>query len=300
MKTRVLAILAAVGLFAACVKVPLTGRRQLNLLPQSTLNSMSLTEYNAFLTANTVVSGTDNQALMVKTVGKKIADAATVYLRSHGAAKRLAGYKWEFNLVQNADANAWCMPGGKVVVYTGILPLTKTPEGLAVVLGHEIAHSIANHGNERMSTQLGVQAGGMALDVALSQKPQITRDIFMQSYGIGSTLGLLKYSRLHESEADRMGLVFMATAGYDPNEALGFWQRMSAGSGAQPPQFLSTHPSHDTRIADIKKWMPEAMKYYKRAGVTPKVKKTGTDASKPVTSPKQPGRPKQPSNPKKP
>ena len=220
MKTKALTILFAIGLFAACVKVPITGRRQINLLPQSTLNSMSLTEYRAFLNANTVVSASDNQTLMVQTVGKKIADAASLYLRTHGNAKRLAGYKWEFNLVQSPEANAWCMPGGKVVVYTGLLAITKTPEGLAVVLGHEISHSLANHGNERMSQQLGVQAGGLALDVALSQKPQQTRDLFMQSYGIGSTLGMLKYSRVHESEADRLGLTFMAMAGYNPNEGI--------------------------------------------------------------------------------
>lgn len=279
MKTKALTILIAVGLFAACVKVPITGRRQINLLPQSTLNSMSLNEYRAFLNANTVVSASDNQTLMVQTVGKKIADAASQYLRTHGNAKRLAGYKWEFNLVQSPEANAWCMPGGKVVVYTGLLNITKTPEGLAVVLGHEISHSLANHGNERMSQQMGVQLGGVALDVALSQKPQQTRDLFMQSYGIGSTLGLLKYSRTHESEADRMGLIFMAMAGYNPNEALGFWQRMSAQGGAQPPEFLSTHPSHSTRIEDIKKWMPEAMKHYKPSGGATqnnKVKQTKT------------------------
>jgi predicted Zn-dependent protease len=283
MKTKALTILFAIGLFAACVKVPITGRRQINLLPQSTLNSMSLTEYRAFLNANTVVSASDNQTLMVQTVGKKIADAASLYLRTHGNAKRLAGYKWEFNLVQSPEANAWCMPGGKVVVYTGLLAITKTPEGLAVVLGHEISHSLANHGNERMSQQLGVQAGGLALDVALSQKPQQTRDLFMQSYGIGSTLGMLKYSRVHESEADRLGLTFMAMAGYNPNEAIGFWQRMSSQGGAQPPEFLSTHPSHSTRIEDIKKWMPEAMKHYKPSGgvnQNNKIKQTKTPPAK--------------------
>jgi predicted Zn-dependent protease len=186
------------------------------------------------------------------------------------------------------------MPGGKVVVYTGILPLTMTPEGLAVVLGHEISHSLANHGNERMSEQLGVQAGGVALDIMLSQKPQQTRDIFMQSYGIGSTLGLLKYSRVHESEADHLGLVFMAMAGYDPNEALSFWQRMSAHAGTQPPQFLSTHPSNSTRIEDIKKWMPEAMKYYKPAGVNANSK------TKKNTAPISPSNPGSLKGPKKP
>lgn len=263
MKTKALTLLLILSFAVGCKKVPITGRRQLNLLPQSTLNSMSLTEYRAFLGSSQVVSASDNQTQMVQRVGRRIADAASKYMRSHGNASRLTGYVWEFNLIQNATVNAWCMPGGKVVVYTGILPITMDENGLAVVLAHEISHSLANHGNERMSQQLGVQAGGLALDVALSQKPQQTRDLFMQAYGLGSSLGVLKYSRLHESEADQMGLIFMAMAGYDPNNAIGFWERMKKVGGAQPPQFLSTHPSHDTRIADIKKWMPQAMKYYK-------------------------------------
>lgn len=268
MKTKGLIIFSIAVLAFACSKVPISGRKQLNLLPASTVNSMSLTEYKKFLSTAQVVTLTDSQAVMVQTVGKRIADAASAYLRSHGAASRVGGYKWEFNLVNDATANAWCMPGGKVVVYTGLLPITKDANGLAVVLAHEISHAIANHGNERMSQQMGVALGGMALDVALSQKPQQTRDIFLQSYGLGSTLGVLGYSRLHESEADHLGLLFMAMAGYDPNGATAFWTRMKAQGGAQPVTFLSTHPSHETRIADIKKWLPEALKYYKPVTTT--------------------------------
>lgn len=205
-------------------------------------------------------SNTDAQ--MLQRVGKRVSDAAAKYCRSHGAAKRV-NFKWEFNLVNDNTPNAFCMPGGKVVFFTGILPITQSETGMAVVMAHEIAHAIANHGNERMSQGLAAQFGGMALNVALSQRPQETRNLFLQAYDVGSTLGVLRFSRLHESEADKMGLMFMAMAGYDPSEASSFWTRMSSLSGGQqPPQFLSTHPSHDTRIADIRKWLPEAMKYY--------------------------------------
>jgi len=224
---------------------------------------MSLAEYKSFLSEQKVVSNTD-QAIMVKNVGNRLASAATEYLKKTGYSERVAGYKWEFNLVEDKTVNAWCMPGGKVVVYTGILPVTKTESGLAVVMGHEISHAIAQHGNERMSQQLAVAMGGVALDVALSNKPQQTRNIFLASYGVGATLGfVLPYSRKHESEADRMGLVFMAMAGYDPHEAVSFWKRMAATGGEKPPQFLSTHPSDEKRIADLQKYLPEAMKLYK-------------------------------------
>ena len=177
---------------------------------------------------------------------------------------RIANYKWEFNLVQSNDVNAWCMPGGKVVFYTGILPYTKTETGLAVVMGHEIAHAVAWHGNERMSQGLAAQLGGLALDVALSQKPAATRNLFQLAYGVGATYGvLLPFSRTQESEADKLGLIFMAMAGYDPSEAVAFWQRMSAASGGNaPPEWMSTHPSDERRIRDIQAYMPKALKYY--------------------------------------
>jgi predicted Zn-dependent protease len=191
--------------------------------------------------------------------------AVEIFMNEKGLSSRLDGYQWEFHMVNENTVNAWCMPGGKVVVYSGLLPVTQTEGALACVMGHEIAHAVARHGNERMSQGLLVQAGGVALSVALSQKPQMTQNLFLQSYGITSQLGMLKYSRTHESEADKMGLVFMAIAGYDPSEAVAFWERMEKTSaGNKPPEILSTHPSDATRIGDIKAFLPEAMKYYKK------------------------------------
>lgn len=249
----------------SCFKVPISGRRQMNLLPESTMIGMSVTSYKEFLTQNPSLPSGDSQSQMVKNVGAKIQSAVTRYLGQKKMSDRVKGYKWEFNLVNDNTVNAWCMPGGKVVVYSGLLPVTQDEAGLAVVMGHEIAHAIARHGNERMSQGLVTQLGGIGMQVALAQKPKETQDIFMQAYGIGSTLGTLKYSRVHESEADKMGLVFMAMAGYDPSTAIAFWERMAKQGGAKPLQILSTHPSDETRIKDIKAFLPEALKYYKKS-----------------------------------
>lgn len=235
------------------------------MLPESTMMSMSLTSYRGFLSKNTVVSESDERTQMVKRVGSKIAEAVRKFMIQKKLTKRIAGYKWEFNLVDDNIVNAWCMPGGKVVVYTGLLPVAVDETGLAVVMGHEIAHAIARHGNERMSQQLIVQMGGIGLAVAMAEKPQQTQDMFNLSYGVASTLGVLKYSRVHESEADKMGLVFMAMAGYNPEAAVGFWERMSKSGGGKMPELLSTHPSDETRIKDIKSFLPKAKIYYKPA-----------------------------------
>ncbi|MFY9309564.1 MAG: M48 family metallopeptidase [Bacteroidia bacterium] len=254
-----------ISVLVSCQKVPITGRRQVNLVPESELISMSLTSYRDFLTKNPPLPATDPNVALVKQVGAKIAKAVEDFMREKKLSQRIKGYKWEFNYVNNNAINAWCMPGGKVVVYSGLLPVTQTEAALACVMGHEVAHAVARHGNERMSQGLLVQAGGLALQVALAEKPQMTQDLFYQSYGISSQLGMLKYSRVHESEADKMGLIFMAMAGYDPNEAIAFWQRMSkAGGGGAPLELLSTHPSDETRIADIRKFLPQAMKYYRK------------------------------------
>ena len=256
-------LLAGILVLDACAKVPITGRRQLNLLPESELMVMSLAAYNEFLGENEPLPASDANVRMVRRVGERLASSATTFLEANGAGKRVAGFQWTFNVVDDPTVNAWCMPGGRVVVYTGILPITQDEPGLAVVMGHEIAHAIARHGNERMSQGLALSVGGIALDVALSEKPEITRQLLLQSYGIGGSLGMLAYSRNHESEGDKMGLVFMAMAGYDPRTAPKFWERMSQQGGAAPPQLLSTHPSDEQRIKDLEAFMPEALKYYK-------------------------------------
>ena len=250
---------------AACSSVPVTGRKQLNIIPSSQMMSMSYQQYDAFLKSNKL-STNAQQTQMVKTVGAKIKTAVETYFRQQGMSSELNGYSWEFNLIESPEANAWCMPGGKVVFYTGILPITKDETGLAVVMGHEIAHAVAEHGNERMSQSLISELGGVALAVALQEKPAETQQLWLTAYGIGSQVGvMLPFSRLHESEADRLGLIFMAMAGYNPNEAVSFWQRMAdKKNGQSPPEFLSTHPSDATRIRQIKSWLPEAMTYYKK------------------------------------
>jgi predicted Zn-dependent protease len=266
LSTTIIATLTFAILFFinSCSTVPLTGRKQVNLLPESQMVSMSLTNYADFLKTHKLSTNKEETA-MVKRVGKNISEAVTKFLKSKGKEKLVKDYSWEFNLVEENVPNAWCMPGGKVVVYTGILPFTKNDTGLAVVMGHEIAHAVARHGNERMSQGLLVQFGGMALDVALREKPEQTRALFMQAYGAGAQVGLLlPYSRLHESEADKLGLVFMAMAGYDPHEAIKFWERMSKAGGQKPPEILSTHPADETRIKDLKAYLPEAMKYYNK------------------------------------
>jgi predicted Zn-dependent protease len=200
---------------------------------------------------------------MVNRVGARISNAITKYYNSQGQQSVIEGYNWEFNTVDDPAVNAWCMPGGKVVVYTGLLPVAQNETALAIVVGHEIAHAVAKHGSERMSQAMMQQLGGMALQVALSQKPQETQMLFMQAYGIGSTVGaVLPWSRQQETEADQYGLIFAAMAGYNPQEAIPFWERMSNAGGASPPEFLSTHPSDETRIRKLKQFMPEAMKYY--------------------------------------
>ena len=239
----------------------------MNLLPESQMVGMALTSYNQFLNENAVVLSGDQRTQQVKRVGQKIAAAATRYLKAKDATDRVAGFKWDFNVVQSNDVNAWCMPGGKVVFYTGILPICQDEDGIAVVMGHEVAHAIARHGNERMSQGLLVQAGGIGLDIALSKQPQQTRALFNQAYGLGATVGaILPFSRLHESEADEMGLIFTAMAGYDPAKAVPFWQRMSRLGGGRPPEFLSTHPDPDKRSQKLAEQVRIARAYAIRYG----------------------------------
>lgn len=246
-----------------CSTVPITGRKQFSLLPESEMMSMSLTEYQGFLQQNPPLPASDQRVQMVRQIGDRLSKAATAYLKENGAADRVKDFQWEFNVVNDAQVNAWCMPGGKVVVYTGLLPVTQNEASLALVMGHEIAHAIARHGNERMSQALAVQGIGVGVQVYASEHPTAAANLFQQAFGIGGQLGMLAYSRKQESEADKMGLVFMAMGGYDPRIAPAFWQRMAAQGGAKPPELLSTHPSDERRIADLQAFMPEAMKYYK-------------------------------------
>jgi predicted Zn-dependent protease len=251
-------------LLTGCIVNMVTGRKQLNLVNESELRLMATSQYSTFLSEHKVLNAAYNSdATTVNRVGERIAGAIKKYYESQGKQEVLEGYVWEFNTVDSKEINAWCMPGGKVVVYTGLLQITQNETALAIVMGHEIAHSIAKHGNERMSQAMVQQMGGMALEVALAQKPQETRDLFMSTYGIGSQVGaILPWSRQQETEADQYGLIFSAMAGYDPREAIPFWQRMSAAGGGSPPEFLSTHPSDETRLTKLQKFIPEALKYY--------------------------------------
>jgi predicted Zn-dependent protease len=256
-------LLAAI-LLQSCSLVPLTGRRQLSLVSDNEMLSTSFVQYDQFLTENKLSTNTV-QTNMVKAVGRRIQNAVTTYFAQNNLSQGLNGFAWEFNLIESKEVNAWCMPGGKVVVYSGILPVTQNENGLAVVMGHEIAHAAAKHSNERMSQALLAQLGGQTLAAALQNEPQQTQEIWMSLFGVGVQVGaMLPYSRLQESEADHLGLIFMAMAGYDPNGAITFWQRMSQNAGAKPPEFLSTHPSDENRIQKIKSEIPEAMKYYKK------------------------------------
>lgn len=258
------ALLGVIWLVAGCSSVPITGRRQVILMPESQLMSMSFTQYDQFLKENKLSDDKKN-AELVHSVGVRISAAVEKYMADHGLSSKLNGYSWEFKLVQDDTPNAWCMPGGKVVFYTGILPFTQDENGIAVVMGHEIAHAVARHGNERMSQQMITQFGSAVGNVVLSEKSEETKQIFNAVYGVGSqVLVALPYSRSHETEADRLGLIFMAMAGYDPATAVAFWERMAASGGQKPPEFLSTHPSDQTRIKDLQSFLPEAMKYYKK------------------------------------
>lgn len=262
MKKVVLLLPCLVTLFY-CSSVPVIGRKQLDLVPQSQLLALSAEQYKQFLDSSKVIEGTPD-AQMVKRVAGNIESAVKRYFDYQKISSHLEGYSWESNLIEDSSVNAFAMPGGKIVVFTGILPLTENETGLAVVIGHEIAHAVANHGSERMSQLLLVQLGGMALSEALNKQPQITRQLAMVAFGVGTQIGvLLPYSRLQEAEADRLGLIFMAMAGYDPRAAIPFWTRMSQIGRVNIPELLSTHPSNDARINNISNQLPEAMGFYK-------------------------------------
>ncbi|MGQ3684394.1 MAG: M48 family metallopeptidase [Candidatus Loosdrechtia sp.] len=264
-KVSAVAILIVLFL-VSCAEVPITGRRQLAFIPQSQLLVLSTDQYNNLIRASKL-SQDPVKTQMVRNVGQKIASAAEQFMRENNMEQELKNYQWEFNLIEDDKTiNAFAMPGGKIAVYTGILPITRDEDGLAVIMGHEVAHAIANHGGERMSQLLLVQLGGVALSTALSTNPGLTGELLMAAYGAGTEVGvLLPYSRRHELEADRIGLILMARAGYHPQSAVHFWERMRDLEGREaPPEFLSTHPAPERRIRDIRAHVTEAMKYYNK------------------------------------
>jgi predicted Zn-dependent protease len=251
--------------FTACKTVPVTGRKQLNLVPNSMIQALAFSEYDSVVKASPTLMQTDDRAQMVTRVGSRIQLAVETYLQQNNMSKEVKNFKWAFNTINQNIVNAWCMPGGKVVVYTGLLPITQNETALAVVMGHEIAHAIARHGNERMSEGLLINLGGLVLEEALKNKKQQTQLLFLGLYVVGSNLALaLPNSRMQESEADKLGLIFMSMAGYNPEEAIPFWQRMASVSTNKTPEFLSTHPSDATRIKKLSALIPGIKTQYFR------------------------------------
>ena len=265
LKVILLSLVAVLMVSCGTTKtVPITGRQQSLMVSDGDVLSLSTQQYQEFMKTAKLSTNAANTA-MVKRVGQNLATAVTNYLNANGMAADVQNFKWTFNLVQNKEANAWCMPGGLICVYEGILPLTQDEASLAIVLGHEIAHAVARHSAEQMSTkikqQYGMQVGAAVLGGmgVGSNTSSIIQAIAAQGFNFKN----LSYSRSHESEADHMGLIFAAMAGYDPQVAVSFWQRMAAASNNQRSEFLSDHPSDATRIKQIQGWMPEALKYYK-------------------------------------
>ncbi len=262
---KIAGLFIAMLLLASCGSVPLTGRRQMLLVSDSEVLSASLTQYDEYM--KSAQKSTDKtKTAIVERVGKKIAAATEQYLKQNGLSNEIANFKWEFNLVKSDDINAFCMPGGKIVVYEGLLPLVSSDDELAVVLGHEVAHAVAKHSNERMSQEILAQYGASVVDAALSNQSTVVHSIGNTVFGLGAQLGvMLPYSRKHELEADYMGLVFMTMAGYNPETAISFWHKMAAASGnSKMADFMSTHPNDNKRISEIQRYLPEMEKYKKK------------------------------------
>ncbi len=264
-RLQLMGAVAISAVLLSCSQVPLTGRSQLSLVDDAVLQQQASEAYQQFLSdPSTRIISSGTNAQKVKSVGNKLASAINRYMNANGYGDKY-NYNYQFTLVNSPEINAWCMPGGKVAVYSGILPVTQTDEGLATVMGHEIAHAIAQHAAERYSQMTLAQGGGAIVGAAVGGRSEGTQQIVGQLYGLGGQLALLKYSRNQESEADRLGLIFMAMAGYNPDAAVSFWQRMASAKqgGGAPPEFLSSHPSDATRIAAIQALLPEARQFYK-------------------------------------
>ncbi len=250
----------------SCSTVPISGRKRINFVSDAKILPTSFAQYTGFL-AQHALSTDAKKSNQIKEVGARISKAVDRYMRANGMTSEANSYRWEFNLVEDKTVNAWCMPGGKVVFYTGILPIAANVDGIAAIMGHEIAHAFAKHGQERMSTGTIAQLGGVATQIAtgLAIKDPRKAQMWNMAYGLGSQLGQLKFSRTHETEADRLGQIFMIMAGYNGEEASKVWVRMSQRSGGQaPPEFMSTHPSNQRRIADLAAFLPKAKVYAKK------------------------------------
>ena len=260
-------VCAASAMVIACATNPFSGKSTLALVPDSEIFPSSFQQYSEFIKENKVVTGTTD-AKRIETIGIKIKNAAEKYLNANGYSDYLKDYQWEYKLVQSDELNAWCMPGGKIVFYTGILPVAKTDAGIATIMGHEVAHALANHGQQRMSAGALQQYGAVGLQTALGSKSEATKQLAMTAFGVTTELGgMMPFSRKHESEADEIGLTLMAIAGYNPDEAVPFWQRMAAQGSGSTPEFLSTHPSNATRIANINALIPKAKAEAAKFGV---------------------------------
>ena len=255
---KIISIVLILSFFISCKTVPITGRRQFTLVPDSQLLPMAFQQYEGFLNEHKTSKNVE-MTNQVKSVGKRISGAVDRYMRANGMTEKANQYRWEFNLIEDETVNAWAMPGGKTVFYTGIMPIAKNNDGVAAIMGHEIAHAFARHGAERMTSGMMQQAGGIAVALATGNKDPRQQQMWMAAYGAGSQLGMLKFSRVHETEADKLGVVFMIMAGYNPAESVNVWVRMSEKTaGKAPPEILSTHPSNQTRIKNLTDWIPEA------------------------------------------
>jgi len=266
---KIFIIFTALILFFGCTSNPLTGKSTMAFYGNSSLFPSAFAQYDEFLNENTVLTGTADAA-MVERVGARLAAAAQKWLDKEGNSHYLDDYRWEYKLVLDDTINAWCMPGGKIVVYTGILPVTQTETGLAVVLGHEISHALLNHGQQRMSAGLLQELGqaGLQIGLGVAGVSSGVQDLAMTAYGVGTTVGAaLPFSRKHESESDQYGLILMTIAGYNPEEAVPFWERMASLGGGGTPEFLSTHPSDATRIRQLQGWIPEAKQKAEEVGI---------------------------------
>lgn len=266
---KAVSLIGIVLFIVSCATNPFTGKKTMAFVSNDQLFPASFAQYNQVLSENKVLTGTKDSEMITR-VGQRIAVAAERWLNANGYQGYLEDYKWEYKLIESEQVNAWCMPGGKIAFYTGILPIAQNETGVAAIMGHEVAHALANHGQQRMSSGILQQAGGVAVAVASGNETPEKQQMWMQAYGLASTVGgMLPFSRSHETEADKIGLYLMAIAGYNPDEAAELWKRMKANSGGQaPPEFLSTHPSNDTRIANLLELSPKAKAEAQKYGVT--------------------------------